>query len=453
MKRINNLDTTSTVLKDEDIEILADKSLSELTSSESVLSHPITIADIVCPNKINIHIRGYVYYYGGYAEHTRNVVLNIAKNPRYNIKLSPIASTNNLDPSVCEKINIYCRNKDFDIHSSIFLGIAGPGWFQNGERFIPQDGRYKIGWTMIETLGVQPRIMEWLNNLDEVWCPTVTDMRRFEKHRNTILMHLGYDEEKYNENTKPANISNLKDKYVFGIHGSWNKRKGVRTIIRAFLRGFYNNHSTALVFVGRYGTRPFDEAVGHCKQVMPRLAGNLKEWTIGKELRDIIDECVDEFGLDKKKLPQISVLDVPLHDNILPHISNRFDCLVGMSAGESTWLPGLQFMAMGKPIIQLNAESNGFMEYLHDVGILCNEVKYNLADKEDYLGTSSYYEGELLAQGNEEELIEKMKIVRENNFSTEISKRLQTGLIKAKDWTWKKAISSVDERLQFLYSR
>jgi len=444
MKRISKLDTTTVIRKVEDLDILADKSMSEMLTSAQVLAAPIKVCDIISSDKIHLHVRGYAYYYGGYAEHTRQCIFRLQDRDGFCIKLSPINSPVNVDPGVLNKINLLCKSPSFEIEKSIFLGILGPGWCQDDKKFIPQDGRYRIAWTMIETKKMSAEIAGWLDNVEEIWAPTNADVKRSYKHDNVVKMHLGYNDQLYHPNVKAADIVSLRKKYVYGVFGSWNKRKGIREIVRAFCDAFTSEDAAALLFVGRYGTRPYDENVSFCNCGELRKKEELNKWTISWELNKILEE------INKDNLPQISVLDVPLHDNVLPHILSRFDCLVGFSHGESTWLPGLQALAMGQPVIQLAASSNGCMEYLDSCGFLCENVEYKLADEEDYLGTSIYYKGQELATGDEEELKDNMLKVF---WHGEKIDRVSVGLKRIKDWTWDQAVNKVEERLKSLHRK
>jgi glycosyltransferase involved in cell wall biosynthesis len=442
MKRIGN-DTTKTVRTEEDLDILGDKGLSQVDNPKIFVENSFRVVDITPPSYIHVHIRGYVYYYGGYAEHTRHVVDGLNKRNGYCLKLSPINSPINIDPIALSRMNSFMKAPGFDIGRSIFLCIASPGWMRD-DRFLP-DSRYSCGWTMVETLDVNPEIKGWLENLNELWVPTQTDMRRFSGHPNMHLMRLGYDTHKFNENVKPVDIVNLRNRYVFGFVGSWNKRKGVKEIVQAFCRAFSVKDPVSLLFFTRYGTRPYDEMQGFCG-AEPRKAKDLKKWTINWELRQILEE------IGGKNLPHITVLDVPLHENVLPNLMQRFDCLVGFSRGESTWLPGLHGMALGLPVVQLASDASGFMDYLEDVGWMCTKVSYEESTEEDYKGTSTYYAGEKLATGDVDELTEMLqRIYRETTRAVHnVIQRTSKGVSRVKEWTWWRSIDKIDRRLKIL---
>jgi len=351
----------------------------------------------------------------------------------FNIKLTPIKTPIDIDPIVWNKLNWFTKNPSFKMDGSLLMTIAGPGWMQ--KKYLSSE-RVNVGWTMIESLEAHPDIIKWLGNCDYILCPTDTDVRRFKDAETELVkMHLGYDEKKYFSDTIPMDIVNCRKRFVFGVLGSWNKRKNVKAIIQAFVKEFKKEELVTLLLCCKYGTRPFGNEID-----------NQERWTIKYEF----DQYLEEISKTIDECPHIVLLDLPLHENIMPSLMSRFDCLVGFSMGESTWLPGLQAMGMRKPIIQLAAESNGCMEYLFDVGFLCNEVKCVEADEELYEGTSEYYKGQKFAEGNVEELSGMMRYIYKDYDRLSIGDKVSLGYGKSKDWTWAKSTESLSKFLRRL---
>jgi glycosyltransferase involved in cell wall biosynthesis len=425
----NTLDSCTTEIAP--YHVFCPEDISRIKTSEGILSRGFTVGDFIAPKKKHLQVRAYVDFYGGYANHAREVINRLHDTGDYIMKLNPIASPPDIDPIERNKMTFHTKNPTFRIDESDFLLIAGPGHLQ--KKFIPK-ARRVMGWTMIETLGVQERIVGWCNNADEIWCPTQIDINRFKKAGIKNLYHvpLGYDEEFYHEGVKPITFNNIKNNYVFGVLGSWNIRKGVEDIVRAYCNQFTANHNTTLLLCCKYGSRPYGE-----------LKEDKHRWSIEYELGKIIDS----LPMKREDLPHIAIMDRPVHPNVLPHICASFDCLVGFSAGESTWLPGLELTAMGKPLIQLQSECSGFMDYLWGNRYMCKDVKYVKATKEMADGTSEYYEDQELAVGDWTELAEKMQIVYEEkgtSMQNTCIKMLQNNI---KKYTWKESIEAVQERL------
>jgi len=118
--------------------------------------------------------------------------------------------------------------------------------------------------------------------------------------------------------------------------------------------------------------------------------------------------------------------------------------------GESSWLPGLQAFGMRKPVIQLQSDCSGFMDYMNDDNsYLCKDVEYVKADDELVLGTSEYYEGQEFAEGTELELCAMMRRVYEERRDKRHKIKCENAFETVKDkWTWKESVRNVINRLQ-----
>ena len=373
--------------------------ISKIYSQEGMRENSFDIADLSSIKKIQLHIRAYVDFYGGYAEHGRYVALGLNDSGECCVKLTPIKSLVDIDPFLHQKCNFLVNNPAFKIDESIFLTIAGPGWAQ--EKFQPKS-RYKIIWTMTESANVPPEFLEWFRDVDEVWAPTTCDIKRFVDVRQRLIrMPLGVNESIYNPWIQPINIHNLRGRFVFGVLGSWNKRKGIKKIIRAFCRTFNPNDNVSLLLVCKYGTRPYDG----WKDGEKVSKDDKEKWDIKYEFERYTKDLAP-------LLPHVSIIDVPIHENIMPNVLKRFNCLVGFSMGESTWLPGLQAMMMKIPVIQLSNICSGFMDYMNkENSFLCDYSDLVMAGEELYKGTSEYYKDQYFADGNEDELMEKMRYI------------------------------------------
>ena len=404
--------------------------IGNVMTSDGVMARPFMVGEVTAPFKTNVVIKGYVDFYGGYGNHCREIVLRLGENPKYNVKLDPIKSPVDIHPALYSKMNWYANNMAFKKSDSTALIIAGPGHMRKG--FYPEYCKRTIGWTMIETLEVMPEIANWLKNMDLILCPTMTDMRRFRTAglNNLAMCRIGYNQNEYHEKVAPVDIANLRGRYVFGVAGSWNYRKSVEEIVQAYCMAFTANDPVSLLLVCKYGNRPW----GPNKE-------DKSKWGIRVELQAILDKLTD----NKDDLPHICVLDVPMHPEIVPHVYSRFDCLVGFSKGESTWLPGLEIGAMGKPIIQLENEACGYMDYLLGTRYMCKKVKYKECGPELYEGTSEYYEGQKMGFGDTLELSEMMKrVYSERGTGVQVMERKYI-IDRVKEYTWENSVKTLCE--------
>jgi hypothetical protein len=409
--------------------------LMRIKTSAGALSRSFHIGEYNSPHRIHLQIRGYVDFYGGYAKHTREVLRGLELTGQFCMKLLPIRSSRDIDPVLANQMDWYMSNPAFKMKGSQFMSIAGPGHMRNDK--IPKDDRYKIGWTMIETLGVQPDIVRWLNNMDEIYAPTYVDCKKFEDAgvNNITYMPLGYDHTMWHPAVKPIDLSTVRNRYVFGVLGSWNVRKSVKEIVQAYVSEFNASEPVSLLLCTKYGTR---------KWGTEEQQENEERWCIRWELEKIISE----MGISPDKVPHIAIMDIPMHPEVMPPVAARFDSLVGFSKGESTWLPGLEVGALNKPVIQLASACSGFMDYLYDNPYMCRQVKYLEADQELYEGTSEYYKGEKLAHGEVSELRGMMRKVYAEHGTERQRTITENFCRKIEHYTWQRTISMLLDRLQ-----
>jgi glycosyltransferase involved in cell wall biosynthesis len=267
-----------------------------------------------------------------------------------------------------------------------------------------------------------------------VLAPTKVDVERFKKGgvKNIAMVRVGYDPKEFHTSLEPMDIINVRGRYVFGVVGSWNYRKGVEEIVKAYCMAFNATDPVSLLLVCKYGNRPHGED-----------ADKAEEWGIRAELR----RCIDSLEMDPDMIPHICVLDVPVHPPVLPHIYSRINCLVGFSAGESTWLPGLELAAIGRPIIQLKNECCGYMDYMEGARYLCQVVAYEKCGEKLVAGTSEYYEGQEMGFGNVMELADVMERVfkerRDEVQKIEVNERWAA----VQPWQWQRCIDGLCEVL------
>lgn len=432
-KMTNSLDTCK---EKTEIRTYCDTGISKIMTSKGITSISIKVAELSDLPKTNVHIRAYVDFYGGYAEHGRNVITGLGNRNDFNIKLTPIKSLIDIDPFRLQEINRFIYPPNFDIEKSILLTIAGPGWAQ--EKFQSKN-RYNIIWTMTESIECHPDFKKWLENVAEVWVPTIADFNRFKKvHNNVRIMRLGIDNILY-QKVEPVIINNIpKRNIVFGYVGSWNKRKGIKQIIRAFCKAFSSDDPVTLLLISKYGTRPYDGM----KDGEEVKKTDMEKWDIKYEF--------NRFTKEFKDKPQILLIDVPIHENVIPNFMSRMNCLIGYSLGESTWLPGLQAFSMRIPVIQLENPFSGYMDYMdYENSFLIKPEKEIDADEELVKGTSEYYDGMKFMIGNEKSLTDKLReIYVEEYEEVDEAKIVSNAFSTVQEWTWFRAINEVAKRLK-----
>ena len=401
--------------------------LSDIKTQETAKNVSVSVTDITTPNKPNIHVTGYVDTYSGYGEHCRAVLNGLNGTGKYNIKLTDLKCAKNVSPQVTSKYrnNIYFHN--FNYEDSIYLGITAPGYMQ--EKLIPKCKK-SFTWTMTETNEVPNMISDLSKNVDTIICPTYIDKDKFNRAGvlNTTVCPLGYDETLYNSETPRLDIVNLRGRYVFGSVGSWNARKNQQAIIKAFVKNYRSSDNTTLLFVSKYAVRDYEGKIFN---------------TIEEELKHYIESARKEYNVSESDLPHIALYDGTLHENVMPMMMSRIDCLVGASTGESTWLPALHMAAIGRPIIQASNPNAGYMEYLHKNPYMVDEGVNAMATPEFYLGISEYYKDCYMFFVDPEALGEMMlKVDKDHNTSAQ-NQAIQAVRAEVTDRTWKTSVGKL----------
>ena len=399
--------------------------IDNVKTKETALNLSFRVDDITIADKPNINVIGYIDTYSGYGNHCRNVLDGLNGTGNYNVKLTALKSISDVDPAITGRYKNNLYMDKFNYEDSISLSITAPGYMQKD--LIPKCKK-SFSWTMTETNQIPKHIAQLCKNVDTIICPTITDKDKFEKAgiKNSVVCNLGYDDKLYNKETPKLDISNLRGRYVFGAVGSWNARKSPKAIVKAFCKAFKSSDKVSLLFVSKYATVEYEDRV---------LA-----WDIRAELDSYINEAVDEFGLDYNKLPHITLTDKTIHESVMPLLMSRIDCLVGLSCGESTWLPGLEMAAIGRPIIQLANPFAGYMEYLYDSRYLCSEVSNEKVGIEFTKGISDYYKDSYMAFGNYNELSEKMIMVYKDIDSVAQMDTIDKVRCKVLNRTWKDSL-------------
>jgi len=395
------------------------------------LSKTPSVIDLLDNNlSLQINLTGYVYYYGGYASFTREIIKRLERK-NHLIRLDPIPSGIDLDPFEFQYFKLLTQAPLDKEKQIINLLISSPRYY-NPE--LIKDIDKKILWTMMETRQVHSEAIDRCFDFDEVWLPTSLDIERFGEDidlRGSLkLVKFGIDFEKYDgELVSPMKLDNIDNKFVFMFCGNWNKRKGIDIIIRSFCKAFDGNRDVALVLFSKYATRPYGE-----------LKDYEQRWTIKHEF----EKFTEDFRLST--MPQICIIDCAVHPNVVPSLMKRANCCVAASLGESLWLPGLEFGALKVPIIQ--TEWGGFRDYLNDENsFLINNKGFQVADEELVEGTSDYFKDQEFAIPDEDDLIDKMQYIYKNYNAAIIKAEKLYNFIQP-NYDWKILIDKINSNLK-----
>lgn len=364
---------------------LCDTKYSSIEEKRSLDFLPINLFELSSVGKIDLKIVAFTDFAGGYSRLGRDIIEYLNNSGRFNIKFEKLKSNLDIDPFLYQYFNHLTKTK-IDEENCIELLIGGINCLHLLKNTI---SKYKIAYTMAETLAVPDNYLSLCNYYDELFVPTELDCSRFfyfKMNYKISKMPLWVDAKRYSNKLRKANLSNVpKNNFIFMFVGSWNKRKGIEEIISAFIEEFTDKENVSLVFISKYSTKPFNDKENN------RTEEDVDKWNILWEYENILKKRKYD-SLENK--PHICILDVPMSENILPHIMKNADVGISASRGESTWLPGLEFGSLEISCIQTNW--GGHLEYLDSENSylvdfdgfeqcdneLCNGISQNYVDCE-----------------------------------------------------------------------
>ena len=289
--------------------------------------------------------------------------------------------------------------------------------YGQGDVFEKNDGKYKIGFTMLETTGIPKEWVRQCNMMDEVWVPSTFNVETFRNSGVTVPIHvipLGIDPNFYNP--KIVSYKNHR-KYTFLSVFEWGERKAPEVLLKAYSKAFTKS----------------DEVVLICKVI--NNDGSIN-----------IDEEIRKLNLPANGPEIIFLYNTKFVDYDMATLYRSADCFVISTRGEGWGMPILEAMACGLPTIatawssqvDFFNESNGYpvdVEKLIDAKAKC-----------------PYYEGFKWANPSEEHLIQRMRYVYENQEAAR-EKGMKASEEVRTMWTWDKAAERMIQRLDEIKMR
>lgn len=272
--------------------------------------------------------------------------------------------------------------------------------YGQGDIFYKNNGKYKVGFTMLETDGVPKEWVAQCNQMDEVWVPSKFNVETFKNSGVKVpvrIVPLGVDLKHY----YPARDTGEQNRrFVFLSVFEWGRRKAPELLLKAFNRAF-----TAQ-----------DEVVLICKITNHNPAVDLKHEIDNLEL--------------KSSGGQIEIFEnVDLTEFEMAELYRHADCFVLPTHGEGWGMPILEAMACGLPVIATGWSSQ--MDFFDDDAGYCIRVK-ELVEADN---TNQYYMGFNWAMPDEEHFVHLMRHVHENRSEARKKGRLASERARNK-LTW-----------------
>lgn len=282
--------------------------------------------------------------------------------------------------------------------------------YAQGDVFEKNTGKYKIGFTMLETSGIPKEWVQQANLMDEIWVPSNFNKETFVNsgvQTPIRVVPLGIDPNYFNPQISGKRFS---EKFTFFSVFEWGERKAPEILLKAFSDEFSKNESVCLVCK----INNFDPSIN-------------------------LNHEISALGLNANGA-QITILPNFLVKGYeMAVLYKSADAFVLPTRGEGWGMPILEAMACGLPVIATNWSAQ--TDFLNEkTGFPLNIEKLIAAEAK-----CPYYSGFKWAQPSYEHLRSLMRAVFEGG--EEVQKRAVFGAATAKKFSWEHTASIIRNRI------
>ena len=283
--------------------------------------------------------------------------------------------------------------------------------YGQGDVFEKNDGKYKIGYTMLETTGIPKEWVRQANMMDEVWVPSQFNVETFRNSGVTVPIHiipLGIDPNYFNPKIKSYKKHS---KYTFLSIFEWGERKAPEVLLKAYSRAFKKTDDVLLL----------------CK-----VFNNDKSVNVNTQIQNL------NLPADGPEI--VFLYNQNIQDYQMPTLYRSADCFVLPTRGEGWGMPILEAMACGLPTIATGWSAQ--KDFFNDK----NGYLINVKQLIDAKAKCPYYDGFQWADPDEDHLVELMQYVYEHR--DEAAQKGKYAAEEAKKlWTWDAAADKIITRL------
>lgn len=284
--------------------------------------------------------------------------------------------------------------------------------YAQGDVFHKNTGKYKIGFTMLETTGIPKEWVRQSNMMDEVWVPSQFNVETFRQSGVKVPIHvipLGVDPDFYHPDI--VGFKNNK-KFTFLSVFEWGERKAPELLLQAYSKAFTNKDDVVLI----------------CK-------------VINNDASVSVEEEIRKLNLPADGPEIIMMYNTKFVDYQMATLYRSADCFVLPTRGEGWGMPILEAMACGIPTIATNWSSQ--VDFFNAT----NGYPIDVQGLVDANAKCPYYEGFQWANPSEEHLIHQMRYVYEHQDEAR-AKGMQASLEARSQWTWKNSAEKILARLK-----
>jgi len=289
--------------------------------------------------------------------------------------------------------------------------------YGQGDVFLRNKGRRRIGYTMIEVDGFPAEWVRQANEMDEVWVPSGFNRDGFLASglkRPAVVMPLGVDVDHFHPGIR--GVRNPAGDFVFLASFEWGERKRADMILKVFNQTFRRSDPVVLV----------------CKVINVNKATNVRAQ-------------IEALGLSSSggRIAFLHNREFPYHQ--LGALYRSADCYVSAGRGEGWDMPLMEAMACGLPAIA--TDWGAHTEFVHGGIAYPLRIRGLLAAD----ARAPYYKGFRWADPDPDHLAHLFRHVAENREEAAGKGRLAAAEMAAK-WTWGHAARRIAARLDAIDS-
>jgi hypothetical protein len=280
-----------------------------------------------------------------------------------------------------------------------------------GDVFQSNFGKYKIGFTMLETDRIPLEWVRQANLMDEVWVPSSFNARTFLDsgvERPIYVIPLGVDPNYFNPKIQRYPVTGV---YTFLSIFEWGERKMPELLLKAFNDEFRSDEAVILI----------------CK-------------TKNGDLRADVRAEVAALGLEPTGGRIHFSLDQVTPTYQLGSLYRSADCFVLTTRGEGWGLPVIEAMACGLPVIATNWSAH--CDFMNGGNAYPLEVDRLVPAQ----ARCPYYSGFQWAEPSYRHLRRLMRHVFENQSEAQArGEKASRDVIQ--NWTWDHAAEKIIDRI------
>jgi len=344
-------------------------------------------------HKIEVIIRGHFYEASGYSKVNKNLAIALHRQG-ISVEIDPISTKNNDMNEIEAKVFSIFRkpvgNKAILIDSVIPTQAN------------PMEGNYNILYTTTECCNVPNQFIEAALRYDELWVTSSFSKKAFKDggyKKSISIVPPIINKGLYNDNVSPYTFRPSLKSFSFLSVLTWNYRKGLDVLLKAYCKAFSNNDDVSLVLL-------------------------ISEKSISQqnEIRKEIRKYTDFYGS-----PHVCVCMKTIPEYQMPSFYKACNAFVLPTRGEGFGLPFCEASLCGLPVI--STRYGGQLDFLSDN----NSTLINIDNIEILKqGTTGihYWDGQKFPNLKSDQFISdlasSMKYVRYNyNLMLEKNKLLQ----------------------------